>query len=82
MMVDGGVGALSPPLRMISTQENKHGIGPDRNWAFGTNFLFQFEPVIRNPNDKRVEVFSTLVGPAVRIIQDGKKSIPIRCLLP
>ena len=45
-------------LKSISTQENKHGVGPDRNniricaWAFGTNFQFQFEPVIRNPEIK------------------------------
>ncbi len=49
-------------------------------WTFGTNFLFHFEPVVRNLDGKRVEVFSTLFGPAVRIIQEGKKSSPIRCL--
>ena len=53
------VGLCERTLRPICTQENKHGIGPDRNkiepahaWAFGTNFLFQFEPVICNPDDK------------------------------
>ena len=47
--------------RPISTQENKHGIGSkqiwSRGWAFGTNFLFQFEPVIRNPDDKELKYF-------------------------
>ena len=51
-------------LRPISTQKNKNGIGPDRNkiepapiTAFVTNFLFQFEPVIRNPDDKELKYF-------------------------
>ncbi len=39
--------------RPLSTQENKHGIGPNRNKIEPTHglsvsiFLFQFEPVIR-----------------------------------
>ncbi len=41
------------------------------HWLLGTNFLFQFEPVIHNQDDK---VFSSFFGPAVWIIQDGKKS--------
>ncbi len=44
-------------LKADSTQENKHRIGSEQNWtrpwAFGTNFLFQFEPVIRNPDGKQ-----------------------------
>ena len=50
-------------LRPISTQENKHGIGLDLNkiepahGVFGTNFLFQFEPVIRNPDEKELKYF-------------------------
>ncbi len=41
----------------FSTQENKYGIGPDRTdkiEPFGSNFLFQFESVIRNPDDKEL----------------------------
>ena len=53
-------------------------IKPAHAWAFGTNFLFQFEPVIRNPDDKELKHFQLFFGPAVRIIQDGKKSSPIR----
>ena len=34
------------------------------------------KPVIGNPVDK--EFFLTFFGPAVRMIQDGKKSSPIR----
>ncbi len=34
--------------------------------------------MIRNPDDKIVEVLSNLFGPAVRIIEGGKKSSPIR----
>ena len=51
-------------LRPISTQENKHGIGTNRNkiepahsWAFDTNFLFQFESVIHRYSVK-VYLFS------------------------
>ncbi len=41
-------------------EENKHGIGPDRNKIEPTsvpNFLFQFEPMIRNPDDKELKYF-------------------------
>ena len=55
------------------------GTNLTRTWAFGTNFLFQFEPVIRNPDDKELKYFQPSFGPVVGIIQDGK-SDPIRCL--
>ncbi len=29
----------------------------DRAWAFGTNFLFQFEPVIHNLEDEELKYF-------------------------
>ncbi len=50
------------PLRKIS-------MGLDR---IGT----KSEPVIRNPGDKELKYLATLFGPAVQIIQDGKKSDP------
>ncbi len=49
--------SLTPIERSISTQENKNGIGPDGERTFGTNFLFQFEPVICNPNNKELKYF-------------------------
>ncbi len=54
---------VSEVMESVVTQENKHGIGPDRDqnwtraWAFGTNFLFQFESVIRNQHDKKLKYF-------------------------
>ncbi len=53
----------------IGTKLNSHR-------SFDTNFLFQFEPVIRNPDDKEeVEVFSALFGLTVWITQNGKMSV-------
>ncbi len=40
-----------------------------------TNFLFQFEPVIRNPDDKGLKYFQLFFGPAVRIIQSEKSPV-------
>ncbi len=68
------------PLRKISMRSDSSEQNRTRAWAFGTNFLFQFEPVIRNPDDKELKYFQLFFGPAVWIIQDGKKSSPIRCL--
>ena len=48
--------------------------------GFGTNFLFQFGPVIHNPDDKKLKYFQLFFGPAVRITKDEKKSHLIRCL--
>ncbi len=54
-----------------STQEDKHGIDRigkillnPRIRAFGTNFVFLFEPVIRNPDGKELSIFS-FFAPAV-----------------
>ncbi len=57
----------------MGSDKNRNKIEPAHG-PFGTNFLFQFEPVIRNPDDTRVEVFSTFF--LVRrcgIIQKWKK---------
>ncbi len=65
----------------FSTEENKNRIGPEQNgthaWAFGINFLFQFEPVIRNPDDKELKYFQLFL--AWR--WDNTKSSPIRPML-
>ncbi len=56
-------------LRPISTQETKHEIGPDRNKIeparVCANFLFQFEPVIRSPDDKELKYFELFLADCV-----------------
>ncbi len=37
--------------------------------------------MIRNPDDEELKYFQRLFGPAVRIIQDGKKSSPMLIFL-
>ncbi len=59
--------------------------GPDRNkiephaWAFGTNFLSQFEPVIRNPDDREL---SSLFCPVLWIIQDVETPVRSNAYFP
>ncbi len=60
------------------------GIKLNRAWAFGTNFLFQFEPVIRNRGMINIRSIFNFFGPAVQmIIQLRWKKVEsdlIRCL--
>ena len=36
---------------------DRSGTKLNRAWVFSTNFLFQFEPVIRKPDDKELKYF-------------------------
>ncbi len=45
------VGKISMGSDRIGTKLNP------RTWAFGTNFVFQLEPLIRNPDDKELKYF-------------------------
>ncbi len=47
------------------------------HWAFGNNFLFQFEPVIRKPDDKELEYFQLFLSGGVDNTR-WKKSSAIR----
>ena len=79
-------GPAQPSLRPVSTQENKHQVGPNRNkieTAHGLSvpiFLFRFEPVIRNPDDKELKYFQLFWSGGADNIQDGKKYSLVRCL--
>ncbi len=41
---------------------DRNKIEPVHAWAFGTNFLFQVEPVIRNPDDKELKYFQLFLS--------------------
>ncbi len=70
-------------MKPFSTQENKHGIGPDRNkveTAHGLSVpIFCSSVNLYDPMIKSCSIFN-FFHPAVWIIQDEKESDPIRCL--
>ena len=53
-----------------------------RAWAFGTNFMFQFVPVVRSPDDKELKYFQFFSGPLLWIIQDGKSPVRYDAYFP